>query len=64
MGDILVYFGICLPSVHDHFDDYDTLIKCGSFQQDFRNSNGKPRREKVLIDLEQLDEDTVHFVDF
>jgi len=42
----------------------ETLVKCGSFQQDFRNSNGKPRREKVLIDLERLDEETVHFVDF
>ncbi len=42
----------------------DTLVKCGSFQQDFRNSNGNPRRKKVLIDLEQLDEETVYFVDF
>jgi hypothetical protein len=41
-----------------------TLVKCGSFQSDFRNSNGKPRRAKVLIDLEKLDEETVHFVDF
>ena len=42
----------------------DTLVKCGSFQSDFRNSNGRPRRAKVLIDLEKLDEETVHFVDF
>lgn len=42
----------------------ETLIKCGSFQEDFRNSNGKPRRAKVLLDLEKLDEEIVHFVDF
>lgn len=41
-----------------------TLIKCGSFQEDFRNADGSARRPKVLIDLEQLDEETVHFVDF
>ena len=41
-----------------------TLVKCGSFQRDFRNSNGKPRREKVLIDLEKIDEELVHFIDF
>lgn len=41
-----------------------TLVKCGSFQSEFRNSNGKPRRAKVLINLEKLDEETVYFVDF
>ena len=41
-----------------------TLVKCGSFQNDFRNSNGSPRRPKVLIDLEQLQEETLHFVEF
>lgn len=40
------------------------LIKCGSFQRDFRNANGKPRREKVLLDLEKLDEEIVYFLDF
>jgi len=40
------------------------LVKCGSFQRDFRNSNGKPRREKVLLDLEKLDEEIVYFLDF
>jgi hypothetical protein len=40
------------------------LIKCGSFQSDFRNADGSPRRAKVLIDLEELDEETVHFVEF
>jgi hypothetical protein len=42
----------------------DTLIKSGSFQSDFRNSNGNPRRAKVLIDLEKLDDETFHFVEF
>ena len=44
--------------------DDNVLIKCGSFQQDFRNSNGRPRREKVLLDLEKLDEEIVYFLDF
>ncbi len=37
------------------------LVKCGSFQRDFRNSNGRPRREKVLLDLEKLDEEIIYF---
>lgn len=41
-----------------------TLVKSGSFQSDFRNSNGRPRRAKVLLDLEKLDEEIVHFVEF
>jgi hypothetical protein len=41
-----------------------TLVKTGSFQSDFRNSNGRPRRSKVLLDLEKLDEEIVHFVEF
>ncbi|MEM5793418.1 MAG: hypothetical protein QXY45_03645 [Candidatus Aenigmatarchaeota archaeon] len=44
--------------------DDSVLIKCGSFQRDFRNSNGKPRREKVLLDLEKLDEEIIFFLDF
>lgn len=42
----------------------ETLVKCGSFQTNFRNSDGSPRRSKVLIDLEDLNEERVHFVDF
>jgi len=42
----------------------ETLVKTGSFQSDFRNSNGRPRKSKVLIDLEKLDEEIVHFVEF
>lgn len=41
-----------------------TLIKCGSFQTDFRNSNGNPRRSKVLIDLENIDNELEYFIEF
>ncbi len=44
--------------------DDKVLVRCGSFQRDFRNANGKPRREKVLLDLEKLDEEIVYFLDF
>lgn len=40
------------------------LVKCGSFQTDFRNADGSPRRAKVLIDLEQIDDELVHFINF
>jgi len=41
-----------------------TLIKCGSFQEDFRNADGSPRRVKVLLDLEAIDEELEYFIDF
>ena len=41
-----------------------TLIKCGSFQEDFRNSDGSPRRKKVLLDLESLDDERIHFIEY
>ncbi|GIW68392.1 MAG: hypothetical protein KatS3mg099_340 [Candidatus Parcubacteria bacterium] len=44
--------------------DGPVLVKCGSFQRDFRNSDGKPRREKVLLDLEKIEEDLVYYLDF
>ncbi len=44
--------------------DDSVLVKCGSFQREFRNSNGAPRRGKVLLDLEKLDEEIVFFLDF
>lgn len=31
----------------------DTLVKCRSFQEGFRNAGGTARRQKVLIDLEE-----------
>ncbi len=40
------------------------LNRCGSFQKDFRNADGHPRKEKVLIDLEQVADDTLYFVEF
>jgi hypothetical protein len=42
----------------------NTLIKCGSFQEDFRNSDGSPRRKKVLLNLESLDEEIIHFIEY
>lgn len=41
-----------------------TLIKCGSFQEDFRNSNGAPRKAKVLLDLEKIDDELEYFIEF
>jgi hypothetical protein len=35
--------------------DNDTLAECGSFQTNFRNANGRPRRRKILIDIEKID---------
>jgi len=34
-----------------------TLERCGSFQTGFRNSDGSPRREKVLVDFDKLGND-------
>lgn len=42
----------------------DTLVKCGSFQRDFRNANGSPRREKVLIDLEKIEDELIYSIKF
>lgn len=42
----------------------DTLIKCGSFQEDFRNADGSPRRAKVLLDLEKINEELAYFIEF
>jgi hypothetical protein len=41
-----------------------TLVKCGSFQENFRNSDGSPRRPKVTLDLEKLDEEIVHYIEY
>ncbi len=42
----------------------DTLIKCGSFQSDFRNSGGQARKSKVLLNLEKIDKELVHIIEF
>jgi len=41
-----------------------TLAKCGSFQKDFRNANGSPRRPKVLLNLEKIDEELEYYIKF
>ena len=40
------------------------LVKCGSFQKDFRNVNGSLRRAKVLLDLEKIDEELEYLIEF
>lgn len=42
----------------------NTLIKCGSFQEDFRNADGSLRRAKVLLNLEEIDEELEYFIEF
>lgn len=43
----------------------DTLKKSGSFQENFRNSNGRPRRAKVMLQLNKLDKkEVVETVDY
>ncbi|MFQ3574486.1 MAG: hypothetical protein SNJ53_07635 [Thermodesulfovibrionales bacterium] len=42
----------------------DTLVNCGSFQKDFRNADGSPRRAKVLLDLEKLGEELEYYIEF
>ncbi|HOQ48530.1 MAG TPA: hypothetical protein PLV01_01735 [Candidatus Kapabacteria bacterium] len=42
----------------------DTLMKSGSFQKDFRNSDGTPRKAKVLLDLEKIDDEIIMVIDF
>lgn len=42
----------------------ETLIRSGSFQVDFRNADGKPRRAKVLIDLEEIDRELIKIIRF
>jgi len=44
--------------------DEKVLEKAGSFQKDFRNSGGGSRREKLLIDLEKMDENIVDVLEF
>lgn len=40
-----------------------TLSNCGSFQRNFRNADGSLRREKVLIDLENTVDETIHYIE-
>lgn len=41
-----------------------SLMKCGSFQTNCRNSNGKIRRAKVSIDLKKLGTEIVHCINY
>ena len=40
------------------------LENTGSFQKNFRNADGSPRREKVLLNLEKLSETDYYSIDF
>lgn len=42
----------------------ETLEKCGSFQERFRNANGSPRRAKLILDLEKIEDEIVHVLEF
>ena len=42
----------------------ETLVKSGSFQENFRNSNGSPRRKKVLLNLEKIDKELIYYIEF
>ncbi len=42
----------------------DTLVRAGSFQANFRNADGSPRRAKVLLDLEKIDKELAHAINF
>jgi len=42
----------------------ETLVISGSFQSGFRNSNGRPRKGKLLLDLKKIDKEVVCFVEF
>lgn len=44
--------------------DDELLIECGTFQENFRNSNGNPRRKKVLLDLTKIKNHTEHIIDY
>ncbi|MCL5674219.1 MAG: hypothetical protein M1501_00505 [Candidatus Omnitrophica bacterium] len=50
---------ICFIKITD-----DTLVKCGVFQTNFRNSDGSPRKSKVLIDIEHLDKEIIYTENF
>ena len=44
--------------------DDDTIDNCGSFQKGFRNSNGNIRKEKLSLNLENISDELVYFIDF
>lgn len=39
--------------------DEDTLKRCSSFQENFRNADGSPRRSKVMINLKDLKKEEI-----
>ncbi|MGY5143207.1 MAG: hypothetical protein ACW9XH_01880 [Candidatus Nitrosopumilus sp. bin_32a] len=43
--------------------DDKLLVECGTFQENFRNANGNPRRKKVLLDLTKIEKNTENIID-
>jgi len=37
----------------------ETLARCGSFQKNFRNADGSPRRSKIMLNLDKLSKDEI-----
>jgi len=37
----------------------ETLERCGSFQKNFRNADGSPRKSKIMLNLDKLNEDEI-----
>ena len=46
------------------FVDDDNIDSCGKFQKNFRNSDGRPRKSKILLDLKRNDSLKVYRYDF
>ena len=40
----------------------DLLLSCGSFQKNFRNADGSPRREKVMLTWDQVNMNTKYII--
>ena len=44
--------------------DNDLLDKCDTFQKNWRNANGNPRRTKVLLDLRKIEDHIEYVIDY
>ena len=49
-----------LSEIHFVCFDTKTLSQCGgSFQKDFRNADGSPRREKVTVNIQRIPDEAL-----
>jgi len=44
--------------------DQNLLSECDAFQKNFRNANGMPRRNKVLLDLSKIQNNTEYIIEY